>query len=778
VRILITNLQLDHRTGTEIVVRDLELGLRERGHQVCVYTPSPGIISDEITARGGTVVDELDLVPFLPDVVHAHHNGPATDAALHFPKTPLIFVCHDRQSWYDLARGVPSVREYVAVDLNCRERLVAEGVLQASIHVITNAVDIDRLTMRGPVPSPPRRAAVFGNNAVNGGFVESVRCACARAGLSLDVFGSGVGRTLQNPEGHLADYDVVFAKARCAIEALAAGCAVIAIDEAGYGGLVTSTDIQWMLDWNIGDRCLQRAVDAEAVEHDLSRIDTEDARRVSEIVRARCSLTSALDAYERVYQMAVAGERSPLSPSTTSWRDSYNTLVVYATELEKRLRASDGAWSMPPLAPASAEAIDVSVVSAPRLVAPGEAFEICVEIANWSRENLTSIGSTPVQLSYHWLGEGGAMLCFEGRRTDLTRPVHRSDRHQQGMIVEAPVEDGRFTLRVTLIQELVRWFTDLPSAVFSDVSIVVTGSRDAWTIADVAAVCHRGFLRDATVTTLGFVSSPFEGMLTFAVTEALVDAAVRNGCHALVVPHALVPRVPENIGVIESEEPAVTFLEIHEALAERTDFYGVDVESRIHPGARVHPTATVDAHNVRIAEGVVVGAGCVINGRVMLGRRVEVSPGSVIGATGFQTIRVGERRREMAHVGGVSVGDDTVVFANATIARGLFRQDTMVGDSCRIGNNAFISHNVRLGSRATVGHGAVVNGNVRVGDDVWIGPGATVANNVTIGDSARVDLGATVIGSLAPGEHVGGPPAIDHHTVLREVSRWRSRRRS
>ena len=199
-RILITNVQLDHRTGTEIVVRDLERGLRGRGHQVCVYTPSPGIISDEITARGGTVVDAIDRVPFVPDVIHAHHNVPATEAAVRFPGTPLVFVCHSRHYWLDVAQGVPSVREYVAVDLNCHERLVAEGVRHDSIHVIANAVDIDRLVTRGAVSVPPRRAAVFGNNAVDGGFVESVRCACARAALSLDEFGSGVGRMLEEPE--------------------------------------------------------------------------------------------------------------------------------------------------------------------------------------------------------------------------------------------------------------------------------------------------------------------------------------------------------------------------------------------------------------------------------------------------------------------------------------------------------------------------------------------------------------------------------------------------
>jgi UDP-3-O-[3-hydroxymyristoyl] glucosamine N-acyltransferase len=266
-------------------------------------------------------------------------------------------------------------------------------------------------------------------------------------------------------------------------------------------------------------------------------------------------------------------------------------------------------------------------------------------------------------------------------------------------------------------------------------------------------------------------------MLAFAESESFVDAAVQRGCHALVVPPALVPMVPNHVGVIASATPGNTFRELHEALALGTDFYGADIDSRVHPEARVHPTATIDRHNVRIAEGVDIGAGCVVSGRVTIGRRVRIFPGTVIGAAGFQTMTFGGRRLELAHVGGVTIGDDTVVLANATIARGLFRQDTVIGEGGRVGNNTFISHNTRLGHGTTVGHGAIVNGNVVVGNDVWIGPGASIANNVTIGDGARVDLGATVIGSVGPGQHVGGPPAIDHHTVLREVSTWRSRAR-
>ncbi|MDQ1424482.1 MAG: hypothetical protein QOD72_1980 [Acidimicrobiaceae bacterium] len=776
-RILITNGQLDHRTGTEIVTRDIEHGLRRRGHEVCVYTPRRGIMSDQIRARGGLVVDAIDRVPFVPDVIHAHHNAPATEAALRFPDTPVVFVCHDAGAPHDVARGVPSVREYVAVDLNCRQRLVAEGVRHDSIRMIPNAVDLDRVVTRGPVPVPPRSAAVFGNNAVNGGFVESVRRACRRAGLSLDEFGSGVHNTLSNPESRLADYDVVFAKARCAIEALVAGCAVIAVDQAGYGGLVTSADVGWMLDWNIGDRCLQRAHDDDAIEADLLRLDGEDARRVTEIVRGRCDLAVALDAYEQIYRAAIVAPRAPLSPAATSWSDHYNQVLRYAAELEARLRLGEDAWSMPPLPPASAQAIAISVVSAPRLVTPDETFEIDVEIVNRSRENLASIGGTPVQLSYHWVDEGGEIRLHDGRRTVLTRAVHPWNPHRQRMAIEAPAELGRLTLRATLVQEHVAWFTHLPTPVFADVSITVTQPHDGWKLADVAEWCELAVVRDAPFANLGFVSAPFPAMLTFATTKALVDTAVRRGCQALIVPPELVVQVPQDVGVVESDRPAHTFAEVHDALAHGTDFYGADVESRIHPGARIHPTASVDTHNVLIAEGVVVGAGCVVSGRVVLGRRVEIHPGTVIGAAGFQTIRVGARWRELVHVGGVAIGDDTIVFANATIARGLFRQDTIVGEGCRIGNNAFVSHNAQLGRRATVGHGAVLNGNAHVGDEVWIGPGATVANNVTIGDSARIDLGATVIGNLARDEHVGGPPAIDHHAVLREVSTWRSRSR-
>jgi hypothetical protein len=126
-RILLTNLTLATRTGTEIVTRDLALGLAGAGHIPMVFCTDPGAIAEEIRNAGVIVVNELAQLSEVPDVIHGHHHVETTLAMLRFPETPAIFVCHDRLSWHDLPPQCDQIRRYVAVDRNCLERLTAEG---------------------------------------------------------------------------------------------------------------------------------------------------------------------------------------------------------------------------------------------------------------------------------------------------------------------------------------------------------------------------------------------------------------------------------------------------------------------------------------------------------------------------------------------------------------------------------------------------------------------------------------------------------------------------
>ena len=160
--VLLTNLQLATETGTEVVVRDLALGLQRRGHRVAVYTPTAGVPAARLVASGVPVVTTPDEIPFVPDVVHAHHHTPTIDVIDRFSDVPVVWVCHDRLQYEDIPPLHPSVRRYVAVDLNCHERLVAEmGIAPDRVDLVHNAVDVERFLLRSELPRRPATALVL-----------------------------------------------------------------------------------------------------------------------------------------------------------------------------------------------------------------------------------------------------------------------------------------------------------------------------------------------------------------------------------------------------------------------------------------------------------------------------------------------------------------------------------------------------------------------------------------------------------------------------------------
>jgi UDP-3-O-[3-hydroxymyristoyl] glucosamine N-acyltransferase len=166
----------------------------------------------------------------------------------------------------------------------------------------------------------------------------------------------------------------------------------------------------------------------------------------------------------------------------------------------------------------------------------------------------------------------------------------------------------------------------------------------------------------------------------------------------------------------------------------------------------------------------VIGPKAVILERSLIGARVEIRAGAVLGSEGFQTSRLGEEWAELAHAGGILIGDEVQIFANSVIARAVFRQHTTLERGVRVGNLAFVSHNVQAGRHCFIGHGAIINGCVIVGEEAWIGPGAVVSNSLTIGARAEVTLGSAVIRDVAPGERVTGNIATDHGRYLRHIA--------
>jgi hypothetical protein len=175
---------------------------------------------------------------------------------------------------------------------------------------------------RAPLPPRPRRALVLSNAAKDGGYLDAVRAACREAGVELEVVGAGVGRPNARPEQRLAEADVVFAKGRSAMEAMAVGAAVILCDAQGLAALVTRDALERMRPLNFGRRLLQRPVTVDGLRGEMARYDAADARRVSEWVRGEADLERALDRL-----LAVYGEAIDLGRASSVDRDEESRAV-------------------------------------------------------------------------------------------------------------------------------------------------------------------------------------------------------------------------------------------------------------------------------------------------------------------------------------------------------------------------------------------------------------------------------------------------------------------
>jgi hypothetical protein len=314
-RILITNNTLDTRAGSELYVRDVAIGLLKRGHTPIAYSATLGEVAREIRAATVPVIDTLDAMAIPPDVIHGHHHLETMAALLRFPGVPAVYFCHGWLPWEERPPRFPRILRYVAVDYACRDRLIFEsGVPQDLIRLIPNFADLDRFKSRQPLPALPRRALVFSNNASEYSYIPAVREACARHRIKLDVIGISAGNVCERPEDILGGYDIVFAKGRAALEALAIGAAVILCDKGGAGPLVTSSEVDRLRTHNFGLRTLRAPVEVDALDRQIARYDAEDAAKVSRLIRESAGRDQALDQIISLYQEVIAENQRTVGP--------------------------------------------------------------------------------------------------------------------------------------------------------------------------------------------------------------------------------------------------------------------------------------------------------------------------------------------------------------------------------------------------------------------------------------------------------------------------------
>jgi len=358
-RVLITNNTLADRSGSELYVRDIAFALLKRGYYPIAYSSVLGAVAEELRRATIPVVDNLNDLNVEPDLIHAHHHLDAMATLLHFPKVPALYFCHGWLPWEEMPLVAPSIFRYIAVDDLCRERLLTTPrIAPKNIRMLFNFVDLKHFPPRSPLPHKPRSALIFSNYASERNYVNIIRSACQRFGIEhVDVAGIASGNPLIQPGQTLQKYDLVFAKARCALEAMAVGCAVIIADVPGLGGMVTIENVAELRQLNFGVRTMQaQLLTEENVYVEIARFDPDNAEKVSQWIRQEASLDDAIQTLEGYYEEILAEKSQLYHVSTEAWASAASHYLrtitptvkqraavvqraAYADELEQRINS-------------------------------------------------------------------------------------------------------------------------------------------------------------------------------------------------------------------------------------------------------------------------------------------------------------------------------------------------------------------------------------------------------------------------------------------------------
>jgi UDP-3-O-[3-hydroxymyristoyl] glucosamine N-acyltransferase len=215
--------------------------------------------------------------------------------------------------------------------------------------------------------------------------------------------------------------------------------------------------------------------------------------------------------------------------------------------------------------------------------------------------------------------------------------------------------------------------------------------------------------------------------------------------------------------IIKCDNPKETFFEI------LNRFFAVSKKSEIAPDSIIETQNMGKnisvGHHCYICKDVIIGDNVSIKNNVIIECPTEIGDntiiwsGVVIGSDGYGYYKRSDGiNYKIPHFGGVKIGKNVEIGANACIDRGTL-SDTIIGNNVKIDNLCHIAHNVQIEDNAMIIAMSMLAGSSVVRENAYIAPGALIINQKTVGKDAFVGLGAVVIDNVPSGKAVFGVPA-------------------
>lgn len=129
--------------------------------------------------------------------------------------------------------------------------------------------------------------------------------------------------------------------------------------------------------------------------------------------------------------------------------------------------------SMLPAAFKESKALRLRTLSIPPRCSCKDVIEAVVEISNDGANVWSSRPPNPFFISYHWFNEAGEVVELDGWRSEIRPELQPFSTGRFRVHIVAPATPGVYRLRITPVQEFVRWFDEPSLFCFEDTRMLV-----------------------------------------------------------------------------------------------------------------------------------------------------------------------------------------------------------------------------------------------------------------------------------------------------------------
>lgn len=274
----------------------------------------------------------------------------------------------------------------------------------------------------------------------------------------------------------------------------------------------------------------------------------------------------------------------------------------------------------------------------------------------------------------------------------------------------------------------------------------------ATVVGDSAAIVSSAHtLEEAQPGQVSFLSNPkYEKLLTTTRATAVIVGSNINA---------------PGVNLLKAKDPYYAFMQAVVIL------HG----HRNHPHAGIHPQATVDptasiGHGTILYPGVYIGPrasvgrdcilypNSVVYDDCILGDRVILQAGAVIGQDGFGYSTHAGVHHKIPQVGIVILEDDVEVGANTAIQRATIGS-TIIGKGTKLSDLIGIGHAAKVGPHGLVVSLVGIAGSTKIGHHVTIGGQAGIVGHIDIGNNVTIAAQSGVINDVDDKSVMMGSPA-------------------